>query len=297
MDLERRTQLSPEERLDIAQALQLVLLDEISRNARWRVGEAAFHGGTSINSAWNSYRWSEDLDFLLSSDLRAALASAVPKVAAATRLRMNMAYPGCVIEFAVKNGGREEQDRMDVWHVKWGHANRVGKILVKAEFYATSPDLMAAYRSTLARPGRRGASISSVIPVGDLTALWADKAKAMATREAFKWRDAHDLGFVAESLDRRGRPDAETLLDALSTSAAIYGKNVDDVAEGLRRCIGEGYFHDIGSFSADMKKWFPDALHAEFEERGLFRQMLARAQEEAERAISLATMPASEARP
>lgn len=297
MDLGRKSQFSSEERLEIAQKLQLVLLDEISRNARWHIGDAAFHGGTSINSVWNSHRWSEDLDFLLSSDLRSALVSAVPKVAAATRLRMELEYPGCAIEFGVREGGKGEQDRMDVWHVKWGHANRIGKVLVKAEFYSTAPDLMAAYQATLARPAKHGASISSFIPVGDLKALWADKAKAIATREAFKWRDAHDFAYIAESIDRRGWPEPEELTESLTTSAAIYGKCTDDIVDGLRRCIGEGYFQEVRAFTADMEKWFPSALHADFEEQGLFKQMLVRAQEEAERAITLASVPSAEARP
>src|SRR5690606_25333128 len=119
MDLSKRAQLTAEERLEIAQEMQIVLLDEIARNVRWKIGEAAFHGGTSISSAWNSNRWSEDLDFLLSETQREALMKAVPKIASGLRLRMGLAYPGCSIEFNVKKGDPAKDDVMDVWSVKW----------------------------------------------------------------------------------------------------------------------------------------------------------------------------------
>lgn len=199
-----------------------------------------------------------------------------------------MAMPGSKVEFQVKRGDDASEDVMDVWLVKWGHPNRHGKALVKAEFYAADRGLLAGYAARLARPEIAGTAVSAVIPVAELVSLWADKAKAIATRPEFKWRDAHDLAFVADSLDRRGWPDAERLCAALTTTAAIYSKTLDDVRDGLEGRIASGLFADRAAFAADMAKWFPAAVHADFAGRGLFDQMLARAGEEVGRAVSLA---------
>lgn len=287
MDLNKRSQYAAEERLEISQAMQIALLDQIAKKLRWSMGDAAFHGGTCISTAWNSPRWSEDIDFLLSSNLRDSLMKAVPKIASAVRLQMDLAYPGCVIEFQVTPGDETKTDVIDVWHVKWQHPNRIGKVLVKAEFYATDPDLMTSYQSTLARPSGHGVSVSVVLPVGDLVSLWADKVKAIATREGFKWRDAHDLGFVADSLDRRGWPAASELLVALSTSASIYGKTLADVRKGLEARLEEGHFANTSAFITDMSRWYPDDMHVDFADRGLFDQFLTRSTQEIQRAIGL----------
>lgn len=287
MDLGKRAQLSPEERLGIAQNMQIVLLDEIARNVRWKIGEAAFHGGTSISSAWNSSRWSEDLDFLLSDTRREALMKAVPKIAAGLRLRMELAYPGCSIEFQVKRGDPDSDDLMDVWAVKWSHPNRIGKVYVKAEFYMTSKDILSAYRAIMARPGHRGSNVSVVLPVGDIVSLWADKVKVLATRNGMKWRDVHDLGYIADLLDRRGWPKQELLAEALETSASIYGKTLGDIRAGLELRLEEGWFSRTDEFCEDMKRWFPADLYADFMERGLFAQFLRRAEDEVRRAIEM----------
>lgn len=289
MDLTKRSLLSPEEHLEVAQAMQMTLLDELARNVHWKVGEAAFHGGTSISSAWSSQRWSEDLDFLLSKELRSKLMAAAPKVASGARQRMQITYPGCGIEFLVKPGDETKADIMDVWTVKWSHPNRMKKVLVKLEFYATEPGIMAAYRAVMARPGHAGNSITTTMPVGDLVSLWADKVKVIATRQAVKWRDAHDLGFINQSFDRRGWPDQSSLIEALATTASIYDKTLQDVREGLEARINDGYFDNIEDFTKDMSRWFPLELYADFVRKDVFKDLLSRAKGEARRALHLIT--------
>lgn len=287
MDLDKRSQFTPEERLEISQSMQIALLDQIAKNLRWSTGDAAFHGGTCISTAWNSPRWSEDIDFLMSRNFRGSLMKVAPKVASAVRLQMGLTYPGCVVEFQVKPGNESKVDVIDRWEVKWQHANRIGKIFVKAEFYATNPDLMISYKSTLTRPSIPGVSVSVVIPVGELISLWADKLKVIATRDGFKWRDVHDLGFVADSLDRRGWPNASELVAALSTSASIYGKTLADVRSGLEARLAEGHFSNKSAFITDMSRWYPANLHADLADRGLFDQYLSRSEQEIQRATGI----------
>ena len=44
-------------------------LHALMNQSTWRVGQIAFHGGTSLHLSWHSPRHSEDLDFLLSSQV------------------------------------------------------------------------------------------------------------------------------------------------------------------------------------------------------------------------------------
>lgn len=294
MDLSRRGHITPDEHLALVQELQFVLLDELSRAARWGVGDAVFHGGTSLESAWRSPRWSEDLDFLVSGAQRGRLVTVGPKVAAATRTRLTLAHPGCAIEFKAKSGEPDADDCIDVWTVKWTHPNRIGKVMVKVEFYRAADSVLADYKAQLARPEKGGASVSVVMPVAELVSLWADKVKVLATRPAHKHRDSHDLAFVAESLDRRGWPDADALRVALAGSASIYRKTLSDVGSGLADLLGSGVLDDVAAFEADMSKWYPSALFRDLSDRGMFRQMLTRAKSETARGAGICSDAALE---
>jgi hypothetical protein len=51
-------------------ALQFAALDALMGSRRWQPGELVFRGGTSLHLVHGSPRFSEDLDFLVSNDLR-----------------------------------------------------------------------------------------------------------------------------------------------------------------------------------------------------------------------------------
>lgn len=289
MDLSRKSQFLPGEHLQVAQELQLALLDELARVVRWRVGDAAFHGGTSIQAAWNSPRWSEDLDFLVGKGRRDALRKAGPTIAANVRVRFAASYPGCTIEFGANAGNPDAQDSMDSWTVKWSHPNRIGKVMVKAEFYATREDILERYRTRLARPQKGNTQISVMMPVAELVSLWADKVKVVATRAGFKWRDAHDLAFVAESLDRNGWPPEDELAEALATTVSIYGKTLEDILEGLRTRLDAGVLDDRKAFQEDMARWFGAEAHTINLGLGVYKQQLERAKAEAAKAEGICT--------
>lgn len=289
MDLTKRSQLHPDEHLSIAQELQLALLDELARVARWKVGDAAFHGGTSIQSAWNSPRWSEDLDFLVGRSRLEALQKVGPKIAANIRARFGAAYPNCVIEFGANAGNPESQDCMDSWTVKWSHPNRIGKVLVKVEFYATNDEILSRYKARLARPQKGNTAISVMMPVAELVSLWADKVKVVATRGGFKWRDMHDLAFISESLDRNGWPPEAELVAALETTSSIYGKTLQDVLDGLQSRLGDGYLDDRKAFQEDMARWFGAEAHTLNIGLGVYKQQMERSKAEVLRGIELCT--------
>lgn len=288
INLEQKGALKAWERLLIARSLQVVVLDELARAARWSKGRAVFHGGTSIGTVWSSPRHSEDLDFMVARRERSRLSGLAGTVVAAARARMAAWLPGSVLELSVKGGQEDAADIIDVWKVHWAHPMRLSKVLVKVEFYFTDQELLARYLATFAAPRGPQFEVSVMLPVAELLSLWADKAKAIATRPAVKWRDLYDIAFVASALDRRGLvPTEAQRFEALRTSAAIYAKTPGDVALGLTTLLDHDAFDDLQAFERDMERWYPPDLYEDCVQRRVFAQMLQQARQEVERAVAV----------
>jgi predicted nucleotidyltransferase component of viral defense system len=294
LDLNRRGNITQEERFAVAEVMQLFLLNETARAADWRMGDAAFHGGTSLKVAWNSPRFSEDLDFMVAENRLDELYAVGQTIA--TRVRKGVAAwkPGSVVEFSAKKG--EGEDRIDVWKVKWTHPARIGKVMVKMEFFAADAALLSEYAATMQTPRFGATSVVKAtmpLPVADMVSMWADKVKATATRPEYKWRDGFDLDFVAAHFARLAdevamgtsragaKPPSEAeLLAALTRTAAIYGKTHGDIIDGLERRLDSGVFDDCEGFSRDMSLWLPAELHRRLDEIGDLGRRLESAKRE-----------------
>jgi predicted nucleotidyltransferase component of viral defense system len=60
--------LGVQEASEWAQTPHLIYLNALTSSAEWSAEHFAFYGGTSLHLSWNSIRYSEDLDFLLSRE-------------------------------------------------------------------------------------------------------------------------------------------------------------------------------------------------------------------------------------
>lgn len=284
----KRVALSNEERFRIASDLHVMLLDEIFRVTGWRSGDAVFHGGTSLKIAWDSPRFSEDLDFMTSPDEALKLDGKMAEVAKRIERRAAAAFPGGKLETrprSAREGGLKR------WDVVWSHPLRHGQVLVKAEFFSAPPAALDAYRSVMRVPfpdPERSVRISTPIAVPELVSAWADKVKAIATRPAFKWRDAYDLCHVARRLASPGPfPNDVDLLLALDATAAIYGVTPAAIADGLDKVRSSGALDDLASFERDMARWFPAGPFASLRQAGTFEGALREAKGEIARACRL----------
>lgn len=198
MDLSSNSILNKAEQFEIASTLHAMLLEELFRETSWLAPQAVFHGGTALALIRDSLRFSEDLDFMVTPEAIEGLDIAIEKVRGRVDFRMSMLLPGGRVSAKGPKG-----DEVTKWEFKWDHPGRRGKVMVKAEFLVASANLLAAYRSTHVVPLSRGAvAVSTPIPVPDLISAWADKIKAIATRPAFKWRDAFDLAWIVRCLTR-----------------------------------------------------------------------------------------------
>jgi hypothetical protein len=298
IDLRTRTGLTQPERWLVASDLHAILLDEIFIATRWTRSESVFHGGTALHLACESPRLSEDLDFMVVDRDLASLAAIAQRIVGRARLRILETLPGSTLELSTKDRG-PGPDRLVTWDVRWKHPNRMGKVQVKLEFYAVRPEALADYRARpeLRLPGLGRIKLTVEIPVPELGAFWGDKVKAFATRPEIKWRDLHDLGFISRQFERAGRPDDESLLASLLTSARIYQKGPSEILAQLDRRLSDGTFGREKDFIEDMGNWFAPETFASAVRNGTLPALLPLARFEVQTARSLLEVALEGGRP
>lgn len=280
MDLSVSTGLGKQEHFLIAADMHAKVLDELFWATKWKSSEAVFHGGTALALGHRSERFSEDLDFMVDGRAAQDLDKVMGEVLERVRLAMSLAYPGCSVALKLPKGTGE----VNRWTFTWSHPNRRGNVKVHAEFLKTTADLLRAYQTSVPVTTAKGTiGIRAPIPMPTLLSAWADKIKAVATRPAVKWRDIYDIAFILRSM--HPRPADDEKVEALSSTAAIYGRTLDDVARGLEVVLAEGILDDREGYEADMARWFDD----EYFERHFdqFGDQLRIAKAEVELAVSL----------
>ncbi|MDW9481701.1 hypothetical protein GOB57_23930 [Sinorhizobium meliloti] len=292
MELNETRNLSQEENFEIASVMHATILDELIRCTDWVKTDAVFHGGTSLSIIRESVRFSEDLDFMITEECVEGLAAAVRSVHDRMSLILGSHYPGGHLDLKGPKGRDVCQ-----WLFVWSHPARRGNVQVKAEFLITKKNLLANYASTHIVPNsRRAVLVKSHVPVPVLVSAWADKIKAIATRPAFKWRDAYDLSYISRSMVRENLSDDDKAR-AIRATAAIYGTSMADLEQGLRRVLESGVFEEVEAFEADMKRWFDADTYERMLRRDVFRNDLEVAAQEVSDAIAILHKPKPEHRP
>ena len=263
----QRRHLAWVEALSVAEALQVALLDGISRARRWGKAELAFQGGTSLHLAYASPRASEDLDFIVTSDkgLDAVMNSALSHAKAYVRQAV-----GSEAELEIKARGVDpktgESKNPRIYTVSFRAPVFLESVKVKIEFWVADPRAAAAYDSELrvsrlSQEARMRRPIDlaisqAIIPTARLTEIYADKIHAIAGREYLKHRDVFDLWW----LDQQGATlQGDALLTALENRRALYpkGPRVErDWANRLRERASEMLKRaTLTAFSKELGRW------------------------------------------
>jgi hypothetical protein len=290
MDLSRMSSLTDPERWLVASDLQAMFLDEVYVQTGWSGRDGVFHGGTALHLAWNSPRYSEDLDFMVVEDRLARLAELAPRIVDGVRMRILEGLPGSVVEFKARDR-TFEGERVVTWDVRWKHENRQGKVQIKLEFLAARPERLADYASfkEMRLPGLDRVALRAEIPVPEKVAFWGDKVKAFATRPEVKWRDVFDLGFLSRQFERdRARPSSEELAHALEVSARIYNREACSLVDGLRLRLGDGTFVSSADYISGMAQWFDPDTYRNLAANGTLEEFFGRARTEVECGLELA---------
>jgi len=261
LTLAKRGPATPALMRDWSTAAQFAFVESLPLMTGWSARDVAFHGGTSLNMSWKSPRYSEDLDFLLeggrAGDTR-KMDAIMKKTAARIQEVMSMSWPGVQIE--IKNKTRDDNPLVN-YQLLVSHPNVLGKTTVKVEFWPVDQDYLARYQTEMVLPVRYGDVVtrsSSPLPAATLTAAFADKLTALATRPHLKWRDLFDLWWIGKQIS----PDVEDLAERFLhhiQAFAPYG--------GLAPAQALGTWVDRHSEGAvidqadpDLRKWLPKPL-------------------------------------
>lgn len=286
MDLTKRTALTPDENREISELLHYAVLTELFDATQWRANQIVFHGGTSLRVARSSDRYSEDLDFLVSPDVAGDLSEAMDKVRDGILVRLALRLPGSNI--TVKQAKGKEGSLVTGFTIRWEHPMRMGAVRVKAEFYRVPRELHEAYAAEGILPTRipdMAVGFKTPIPAPKLLFAWADKVKAIATRDHMKYRDIYDVWFLLRQL--KVEPDGDEARDAVSKVASLYGHDLNSVSEGLSRVIEGEAMKDVAAFKDDMERWLEADMFRSFDGARFFDTILETVRNELVRANSL----------
>lgn len=187
-----KRQMSSEEGFDLRQAMHVAILDALVASRRWEPGELVFHGGTSLHLAYNSPRFSEDLDFMITAPLKALdLAEAVR-----SRLGRPVWVPGDM-DVAIDRVREEGSMRTFVVTLRGGDV--MGAAKVKVEFWKATPNAVGSLRTVVAPiqlPRGAGSEFNPYIVTAAPDEIMADKVFAMGGRPYTKARDIFDIHWL-----------------------------------------------------------------------------------------------------
>lgn len=181
----------------VASYMQIHLVDRLLGSQNWVCTSVAFQGGTSLQLAYGSPRYSRDLDFLLDRGMSSKIQKAV--LAAVQRLSKDMvvAFPGCVVEVT---DNTHKGNEMFIFNVKCKHPDLRPKVKVKMEFLQVRHDNIQLYekRATTLHSRSVGiaANVTPMVPVATPQMIYADKIMALGLRKVFKTRDVFDLWWL-----------------------------------------------------------------------------------------------------
>lgn len=269
-----RKHLSPAQATEWAQMAHALYLEALMAQAEWSVGDIAFHGGTSLRLSWNSSRYSEDLDFLLSRGV-GNLDKVARKIAQAIGEMARRVDARFVITVADKT---KDAYRMVSFLVSVSHPDYIGTAKIKAEFWRTDTPYLLQYPTQLRTPQARAASldfqamVTHPVPAATLETAYADKLVAFATRPYLKWRDLYDLWWIGTQTT--ARLEMPTLCRQFLHNLGAY-----NTLRGLPPAEALGLFltQDRQALAAqadpDLKNWLPEALWKQLQSDGV-REMV-----------------------
>lgn len=265
-----RKELTPALATEWAQMAHALYLEALMSQSDWSVGEVAFHGGTSLRMSWASARYSEDLDFLLSREVK-DLDRIARKVELSIGEMARRIDPNFVIEMKDKT---KDQERMGVYMISVSHPGFIGKAKIKAEFWRTNPIYLDRYPTELRMPHVAGGSsdlvflTSNPVPAATLETAYADKLVALATRPFLKWRDLYDLWWIGTQTPTE--LDMDSLCEQFLHNITAYTPLNDLPPEqALLLFLNKSKDEIIAFADPDIKNWLPAHLWARMQPDGV----------------------------
>lgn len=226
----------------------------------------AFHGGTSLHLSWQSPRFSEDLDFLLSRDMGKKIVEEMPKVKEKLTSILKSHDPGFIVDIKDKT---KDNSRLLNFMVILSHPQYHGNVKIKAEFWQVDTEYLDKYQTKFARPVSRTDYLSVVsqpLPAATLEAAYADKLTAFATRPHLKWRDLFDLWWIERQINVTPEDMARKFLHHVKAYNTVEGLKPSDA---LLHFLTKDPDEIASMADPDLKKWLPKSLWENLEGRGV----------------------------
>lgn len=244
--------LSPAEHRQIASESHLLVLDGLASKTSWSIEDVVFQGGTSLALAWNSPRFSEDLDFVARNDLN--FSEAMQTIGQHVQEKLNQTYPGAVVEVKEKGEGQNSNFMLAV-----SLPNVLGKVKIKTEFWKVEREHIQSYDGSIKEVAARG-NITPAVPVASPNQIFADKMVALGARARLKWRDVFDLWYLDGIGHANVAQNPQQFLTYFENTLAMYNTAPDDVKHKWQELLDTPNEELTQLAARDLQPWISQQL-------------------------------------
>lgn len=251
--------ITPSEHRNIANLSHILILEGLSTKTQWSIEDLVFQGGTSLSLAWNSSRFSEDLDFISRNDIN--LSVEIEKVREFVQDKLSEEYPGVLVDIKERESGQNNNFTFGV-----SLPNVLGKVKVKTEFWKVDPDLIKSYDGSIKEISHKG-NIKAEIPTASLEQIFADKIVALGARPRLKWRDIFDVWYLDQCTDTSIINNSQTFLRNFENTLAMYNTPPAIIKDKWQELININDEELIEMASKDLKPWVNDQLWLQLEDK------------------------------
>lgn len=260
--MKKQPPFNQEESKDLASVLQNWALSALTsvRNAH---GKWIFHGGTALGQAYNSFRFSEDLDFMVEPSLETI--PLMQKVLDLVKPQVLLAF-GPEASLTLKSRAGDKNPAC--FHIVLTVPQSMSNIKVKIEFWETMS--LSTYAKVTKLTRGHNASVRGVVAraapaqveVADLPQIFADKWFALTQRAELKHRDVWDLAWLLEKEDLAKLDDIQVFkeMTALMLNYPNCLKGDDWINSANLRLTQMTSNEYPAKFKAEMGRWLSDSM-------------------------------------
>lgn len=247
--------LTASQKRQIASEMHVWILDGLAQKTPWSLEDIKFQGGTSLALAWDSPRFSEDLDFVARADLN--FVEAIKKIVKHVEQGLQKNFPDISVE--VKNNQDKENQNLTFVFVA-SLPNVLGKVKVKSEFWKVDGEIVKSYDGTYKALARRG-DINPSFGVATPEQIFADKMIALGGRDRLKWRDLFDLWYLdSAGITQKIISNRDDFSSRIENTLSLYNLSPSELRNKWDVLFQKNNEEIVAMAEQDLKPWISDQL-------------------------------------